>query len=169
VRHQLLARLRPFEGQVGYDVVTPLVTGDGRAVLVNRGWVPSAQDGSAAHVVPPPTDASVTITGRLRPSEPSATGAAPPAGQITRIDVGSIATTLPYDVYGGYLELVEQRPPPGKGLAPIPAPEPSEGPHLLYAVQWFLFAAMALGGYAVLARREADDRRAGQAQAVAAR
>lgn len=160
LQHQVLVRLRPFEGQVGYYVLTPLVTRDRRAVLVNRGWVPLAQDGSAAPAVPAPAATTVTVTGRLRPSEPAAAGVAPPAGQITRIDVPSIAKSLPYGVYGGFLELVRQEPAQGKGLTPIPAPEPSEGPHLLYAVQWFLFASLALGGYVVLARREAADRRA---------
>jgi cytochrome oxidase assembly protein ShyY1 len=156
--HQLLVRLRPFEGQVGYYVLTPLVTGNGPAVLVNRGWVPAADEGSAAPAVPAPSAGTVTVTGRLRPSEPPAQGAAPPAGQLTRIDVPAIAKTLPYDVYGGFLELTAQDPPPGTSPQLIPAPEPSEGPHLLYAVQWFLFAGLALGGYVVLARREAADR-----------
>jgi cytochrome oxidase assembly protein ShyY1 len=160
LQHQLLARLRPFEGQVGYYVLTPLVTRDGRAVLVNRGWVPLAQDGSAAPAVPAPAATTVTVTGRLRPSEPAAAGVAPPAGQITRIDVPSIAKSLPYGVYGGFLELTHQDPRQARSPQLIPAPEPSEGPHLLYAVQWFLFASLALGGYVVLARREAADRRA---------
>ena len=43
----------------------------------------------------------------------------------------------------------------------LPAPEPSEGPHLAYAFQWFLFALLALVGYVVLARREEADLRAG--------
>jgi cytochrome oxidase assembly protein ShyY1 len=159
VDHQLLVRLRPLEGQVGYYVITPLVTGDGRAVLVNRGWVPAADDGSRTPVVPRPPDAPVTITGRLRPSEPPARGAAPPPGQVTRIDVPGIARTLPYGVYGGFLELTSQQPRQGTSPRLIPPPEPSEGPHLLYAVQWFLFACLALAGYVVLARREAADRR----------
>jgi cytochrome oxidase assembly protein ShyY1 len=54
----------------------------------------------------------------------------------------------------------------------IPLPELSEGPHLAYAVQWFLFAVMALGYFGLLARREAHDRRAvaeGRAPVVAVR
>jgi cytochrome oxidase assembly protein ShyY1 len=30
----------------------------------------------------------------------------------------------------------------------------SEGPHLSYAVQWFIFATIAVIGYGVLVRRE---------------
>jgi cytochrome oxidase assembly protein ShyY1 len=38
--------------------------------------------------------------------------------------------------------------PPGspRGLAPVPLPRRSRGPHLSYAVQWFFFAAIALVG-----------------------
>jgi cytochrome oxidase assembly protein ShyY1 len=163
VQHQLLVRLRPFDGEVGYYVLTPLVTEAGPAVLVNRGWVTASGSGSAAPAVPTPSATSVTITGRLRPSEDAYTGASPPAGQVMRVNVPSIAKGLPYDVYGGFLELSRQQPPPATSPSLIPPPEPSEGPHLLYAVQWFLFGCLALGGYVVLARREAADRRVAQA------
>jgi cytochrome oxidase assembly protein ShyY1 len=166
VEHQLLVRLRPFEGQVGFYVVTPLVTDGGAAVLVNRGWVPAGAGGTALPAVPAPPASQVRVTGRLRPSEPPADGAAPPRGQITRIDVPGIARTLPYDVYGGFLELTRQRPEPRRSPSLIPPPEPSEGPHLLYAVQWFLFGALGLGGYVVLARREAADRRVPRSRQV---
>jgi cytochrome oxidase assembly protein ShyY1 len=164
VAHQLLVRLRPYKGDVGFYVMTPLVTGGGPAVLVNRGWVPAGEGGASLPRVPAPPGGTVTVTGRLRPTEQPATGAKPPPGQITRVDVPGIARTLPYDVYGGFLELTRQQPEPAKAPRVIPPPEPSEGPHLLYTVQWILFGLMAFGGYVVLARREAADRRAaGQA------
>jgi cytochrome oxidase assembly protein ShyY1 len=160
VGHQLLVRLRPFEGDVGFYVVTPFVTDTGPAVLVNRGWLPAGAGGLSVPHVPAPSPGTVTVTGRLRPTEPPATGAAPPRGQVTRIDVPGIARRLPYDVYGGFLELTRQDPRPARAPRAIPPPEPSEGPHLLYTVQWILFGLMAFGGYVVLARREAADRRA---------
>lgn len=168
VGHQLLVRLRPYEGDVGFYVVTPLVTDNGPAVLVNRGWVPAGEGGASVPHVPAPPDGTVTVTGRLRPTERPATGAAPPRGQITRIDVPGIARTLPYDVYGGFLELTAQLPKPARAPRVIPPPEPTEGPHLLYAVQWVLFALMGFGGFVVLARREAADRRAAGDEPVAA-
>ena len=64
-------------------------------------------------------------------------------------------------MYGGYADLVREQPAPRQRAGRArPAPETSEGPHLAYAFQWFLFACLALGGYVVLARREAADRRA---------
>ena len=110
VGHQLLVRLRPYNGDVGFYVMTPLVTDNGPAVLVNRGWVPAGRGRRQRAPRARPPSGTVTVTGRLRPTEPRATGAAPPRGQITRIDVPGIARTLPYDVYGGFLELTQQSP-----------------------------------------------------------
>jgi cytochrome oxidase assembly protein ShyY1 len=155
--HQLLVRNRPFEGENGYYVVTPLVTADGAAVLVNRGWVPVGATARTLPDVPAPPTGTVTLVGRMRRSEGPAGGAAPPPGQVRRIDVSGIAKTMPYPVYGGYAELVSQRPAPRRTPEALPPPEPSEGPHLAYAVQWYMFAGLALGGYVVLARREAED------------
>lgn len=151
----LLVRTRPFEGQVGFYVLVPFVTDSGPALLVNRGWVPDGPTAESVPDVPPPPTGSVTVTARVRASEPASTTGVPPKGQVTRIHVPTIARTLPYPVYGGYGDLVKERPAPREAPALLPPPEPTEGPHLAYAFQWFLFAALALGGYVVLARREA--------------
>jgi hypothetical protein len=38
-------------------------------------------------------------------------------------------------------------------IVPVPPPELSEGPHLSYAVQWFIFSTIAVVGYPVVLRR----------------
>jgi cytochrome oxidase assembly protein ShyY1 len=157
VRHELLVRNRVLEGKAGYHVVTPLVTADGPALLVDRGWVPTGQSATSRPDVPPPPSGVVTVIARLRPSEPPAGDAAAPQGQVRRIDVAHIAELLPYDVYGGYGQLVRQRPAAAQAPRLLPAPEPSEGPHLAYAFQWFVFATIAVVGLGFLARREARE------------
>jgi cytochrome oxidase assembly protein ShyY1 len=157
---QLLVRTRPFQGQVGYHVLTPLVTEEGPAWLVDRGWVPAGPTATELPDVPAPPDGTVTVVARVRPSEPASTTGTPPAGQVTRISAPTIAPRLPYDVYGGYGQLTRESPRPGAAPQRLPPPEPSEGPHLAYAFQWFVFGALALGGYVLLARREAADRAA---------
>jgi cytochrome oxidase assembly protein ShyY1 len=167
---QLLVRSRPLNGAVGFQVLVPLRTDAGPALLVDRGWVPSAGNSGEAPDVPPAPSGPVTVTAWLRASElPSGIGGAPPPGQVTRIDVSEIRKQLPYPVYGGYGVLTRERPAPRKAPELLPLPELSEGPHLAYAVQWFLFAALALGGYVVLARREAADRRAASGPAATVR
>lgn len=42
---------------------------------------------------------------------------------------------------------------PDRTLHRVPLPELSEGPHLSYAVQWFIFATIALVGYPLVLRR----------------
>ncbi|WP_232784577.1 SURF1 family protein [Carbonactinospora thermoautotrophica] len=162
-RHQLLVRNRSLKGRAGFWVLTPLVTGDGTALLVNRGWVPLAGTAREAPPVPEPPAGEVQVTGRVRRAEtPESTGRAErsglPPGQVTLVDVPRIAQDLPYPVYGGYVELADQRPPAGDTPKQIPEPELSEGPHLAYAVQWFLFAAFAPVGWFALVRREAEQR-----------
>lgn len=158
--HQILVRYRSLEGEPGFNVLTPLVSAGGTAVLVNRGWVP--RTASVAAPDPPPVPGGeVAVVGRVRPSEEAEPGSGrPQAGQVRFIDVEQIAAGLPYPVVGGYLELVE---PPGarSGALPraLPPPELSEGPHLSYAVQWFLFAVIAVAGVGFLAYDEAHDGR----------
>lgn len=152
---ELLVRNRPFEGATGYYVLTPLVTDEGPTLLVNRGWVPVGASARTRPEVPAAPAGKVTVTARVRPSEPKDEHAGLPRGQVRRIDVPAIAATLPYDVYGGYGELVEQQPAPPTSPTALPEPDPGLGPHLAYAFQWWVFAVIALGGVAVLARREA--------------
>ena len=49
-------RNRSYEGELGYEVVTPLVPPSGPAVLVVRGWVPNGAAATDAPDVPPRAD-----------------------------------------------------------------------------------------------------------------
>jgi cytochrome oxidase assembly protein ShyY1 len=155
VDHQMVVRLRPLEGRPGVHVLTPLVTDTGTAVLVDRGFV--AQGGSAASVpaVPEPPAGDVEVVGRIRPSEDGrGTGGDPGDGVIRYVDVDEIAQALPYPLFGAWLELVSEVPAPAEAPVPPPAPSTDAGPHLSYAVQWFLFACIGIGGFVFLVRAE---------------
>ncbi|MGH8870251.1 MAG: SURF1 family cytochrome oxidase biogenesis protein [Actinomycetes bacterium] len=158
VDRQLLIRNQPLEGQNGYHVLTPLVPADGPGLLVDRGWVPAGATAATVPDVPAPPSGQVRVTGRVHASvggdEPADLA---PAGQLTRVDVPTVRDGLPYPVYGGYVELTALRPAPAHAPAPIPPPELGIGPHLAYAVQWWIFAVIALVGWALLLRREARD------------
>jgi cytochrome oxidase assembly protein ShyY1 len=156
VDHEILVRYRPFEGEPGFHVLTPLVLADRTAVLVDRGWIPTSRT-NAPPTPPPPTAGEVTVVGRARPSETADPGTGRPEdGQVRMIDVAQIAATLPYPVGRGYVELVSQTPPVAGELPRLlPPPELSEGPHLAYAMQWYLFSVIAVGGLGFLAYDEA--------------
>jgi cytochrome oxidase assembly protein ShyY1 len=154
VEREVLVYGRSLDGEPGHHVVTPLVLGDGDAILVVRGWVPFAtQSAPVAGAAPPP--GTVRVRGVLVPDEGDGSTTPDATGIVRTLDVAGIASTLPYDVASLPLQLLEQTPPqPGDLPVPVPLPELSEGPHLSYAIQWFSFAAIALGGAAILLRRE---------------
>ena len=69
--HQLLVRNRPLEGQVGYYVLTPLVTDAGPALLVDRGWVPAGATADRRARRTRAAGRRGHRGGRVRPSEPA--------------------------------------------------------------------------------------------------
>jgi cytochrome oxidase assembly protein ShyY1 len=175
--HTLLVRNRARDGELGYQVLTPVVTGDGTAALVDRGWIAVPQSGAVPEVPIPPSD-PVVVTGLLRPTETQPRrgphdSSDVPSGQVVRIDVPRISGGLPYPVYAGYVDLRAQDPPaPVVDGSSVPDPNPLPGSetemlHLAYASQWFVFAGIAPLGFLLLLRREADDRRAALARAHA--
>ncbi|HEX7744598.1 MAG TPA: SURF1 family protein [Micromonosporaceae bacterium] len=156
-----LVRNRTVNGQVGFEVVTPLVLTDGTAVLVDRGWVPPAAAGATAQpTVPATPDGPVTVVGRVRHSESAAGGVTRREGRIEtrRIAVPQLARHLPYPTYGGYLLLDQQDPPADPAFSAVPIEHENDWQNGGYVVQWWIFAGMALAGYGWLARREALSR-----------
>lgn len=156
---ELLLRNRSYRGQPGSHVLTPLVLEDGRAVLVDRGWIPLTLSGPDEERTRPPVLQPVEVAGVLFPSErKGAFGPAiPPTGRLTaipRIDVPRIAKQVNYPTLPLYLRLESQTPSQSSDL-PVPPglPHLGEGPHLSYAIQWFIFATIAAATYVVLFRR----------------
>jgi cytochrome oxidase assembly protein ShyY1 len=155
---EVLIRSRTNEGEAGFHVVTPLMTDPGVAVLVNRGWVPLDLDTPPVVPALPPTG-PVEVTGAVRSSQFAPTlGPRDPAdGHLQRlfwIDISRIQQQSAHRLVAVSVELVSQAPAqPGPLPIPVPPHELTEGPHLAYAIQWFAFAAIGLGGYVALLRR----------------
>jgi len=166
-RHEVVVRQRTGadEHSIGYFVLTPLIGQDGKAVLVNRGWIEADGDLTRFPEVPRPPRGEVTVTGRVMADETSeASGIKDKPGlpprQVMLINSREQAEALDRPVLGGYLQLTGTSPKPGAGQ-PEEIPEPdhsSIGPHMAYAVQWWLFAAAVPVGWVVLVRRELRDR-----------
>jgi cytochrome oxidase assembly protein ShyY1 len=97
----------------------------------------------------------VTVVARVQGSEP-AKPAQLPAGQVLRLNVPSLAKALPYPVYGDYADLVSETPTPASAPTPLPPPTLDNGPHLSYAMQWYSFGVVAIVGWFVLLRRDAQ-------------
>lgn len=62
---ELFVGARVYQGEAGFHVVTPFVLADGRAVLVNRGWVPSAKQAPETRAAGQ-IAGTVTVDGILR-------------------------------------------------------------------------------------------------------
>ena len=179
---QVLIRNRSLDGAPGYDVVTPLKRADGTAVLVVRGWVPLSTSNSTTPDVPPPVTGTVTVEGRVRPTQnPGALASRDPAdgvlATLARIDIPRIQQQTPYPIAPAYVEMSSSSPAPATALpVPVPLPELDDGPHLGYAVQWIIFSICAVIGWFLIVRKtvKANDqqgrrsRRREQAGAVAA-
>lgn len=163
VEEQVTVRNRSLDGAPGHWVLTPLLLDDGTAVLVNRGWVPLAVLEDLATVDPPA--GRVRVEGALTESQVRGRLGAVDAvdgGTVdfARVDVDLIAEQLDVPTLPAYLTLAAQDPAAGSLPAPVDVVEPDEGPHLGYAVQWFIFASIAAGGYPLILRRVARDRAA---------
>ena len=155
--NEVLLQSRSYKGSSGHHVLTSLVIAPGRALLVDRGWVPLDMNEPPIPEAAPPTE--VTVQGVLFPSQARGRfGPVEPPGPSRlrwRVDIARMQEQLPYAIYPLYLQLLEQQPPqPGEFPKLVTAlPNLDEGPHRSYAVQWFSFAAMAVISYLALAYR----------------
>lgn len=160
---EVIVRSRSRDGAPGSWVLTPLELDDGSAVVVNRGWIPNSGQLVAVPDSSRAPEGPVTVTGLVRESESRGNfGPSDPAegtltdlarADVERLDQQVDAELLPY-----YLQLQAQQPEvTAADPAPVPAPALDEGPHLSYAGQWFLFAAMTAGAYVLILRRRARE------------
>lgn len=156
----VILRSRALNGNPGCNVLTKLVRPDGRAVIVNRGWLPlqACEAPGDADIEAPTTE--LTLTGRVRQSRQRGRfGAIDPAeGVLTimaRIDLDRLQQQIEQPLLAVY---VEQVSPVTEGLpVRLPAPETDGGPHLGYAVQWFSFAVVSIVGYPIVLRQQARE------------
>ena len=132
-------------GRAGFHVVTPLVLGDGRVVLVNRGWVVQKASRAALPDAPPPPGV-VTVQGRIAiPAagyfelQPETT-----SGSIRQnLDPARFAATTGLAVLPAVVEATAA-PVPDDGLVrDWPAPDFGIETHRIYMVQWYAFALLA--------------------------
>ena len=125
----------------GYRVLTGLRQADGSVVAVVRG-IETTPDQPA----PPP--GQVTRTGVLLPSEElSDSTAAVPDGQIASVRLPTLAQTWPGPLVNGFVTL-DRDASSAEGLAPTAVDLPEAQGRLrngAYALQWWVFAAFALG------------------------
>lgn len=168
----ILARNRPGPGSVGSDMIVPFKTNDGKVFFVDRGWVnvdgaQSESEDSAAREMamaslPSVPAGQIELTARLRASEPEIPGRTSDGMTVASIQSSEIARVTGTQA-NAYLEtygmLVKEASLDGEEIATehgtLPArPERDEGPHLSYALQWYVFIIIAGIGVTYAARQE---------------
>jgi surfeit locus 1 family protein len=147
--------------EYGHHLLTPLLLEDGRAVLVDRGWIPgSYTDPAAWHEFDQPGEVAVSGILRLSQSEAEMGGLSTgdtlpgqPQDFWVLPDLAGIAGQLTYELLPVYLQ---HAPPAGEQALPYKAlPELvlTDGSHLGFALQWFFYASLVFFGYPVFLRR----------------
>ena len=153
---EIVLRNRELDGAPGVHILTPLrLSGSDSAVLVDRGWIPREQAGTAARSAFAAPPGQVLVTGIARRSQDERAGGPqdpPLAPDRARLDAWFHVDTTRIQQQAGYPLLpifIEQQPAPGEPALPrlIATADLGEGPHMGYAVQWFAFAIILVVGY----------------------
>lgn len=144
--HQFLIDNQISGGKAGYFVLTPLVlTGENKAVLVNRGWIPQNPDRKALPDLQV-NNAETNISGRInhfpRVGIKLAGAEIPTEGWPSVVQVADanvLAKKLGYSLFQFQVELDKELPDGFKRewqTSTVMLPEQ----HTAYAIQWFALA-----------------------------
>jgi surfeit locus 1 family protein len=136
------------------SLITPLVLGGNRAVLVVRGWIPIEQ-ATPAKVAQFNEATNTAVIGLIKESQTLSNIAVPtvspnsPQREWWRVDIGAIQQQMPYQLLPAFIDML---PESGRkaGVLPLRAEEPTpldEFEHTSYAYQWFTFAIILAFGY----------------------
>lgn len=151
-----LARNRPGPQGVGSNLIQAFRGQDGRVLFIDRGWVAVSGTGQVPASLPSVPIGEVTVVARLRASEPEIQGRSSAGNSVASINLPELARlshTGDTAITGAYGQLVSENPSSETGVL-AEKPERDEGPHLSYALQWYVFILIACIGVAYAARQE---------------
>jgi len=159
---ELVVRGHAYLGTPGVYVLTPLVLDGDQAILVLRGWLPAA-DGLSADLpraVPVTTRDPVTVRGLARAGQNpvsipirSVRYADLERPVLGNMDLAAADSLIPLELADFVVQILpdgQSRDGSSRMPVPVPAPALNDGPHALYAFQWFGFAVIALAGAVLL-------------------
>lgn len=137
----------------GEWVVERFVVDEGGANLaVVRGWIPEGE------TPPDPPTGTIELLGSLAPKEAPDEGGLP-EGKMTSVDIAQLVNTWPGEIYNGFAFAMEEdgaASAPGLDRVPPPLPDTSLNiRNVMYAFQWWIFAAFPLWMWMKMVRQEA--------------
>jgi cytochrome oxidase assembly protein ShyY1 len=157
--HQIAILYRTRSGNPGVNVVTPLVTSPGHAVLVDRGWIATAANGNETGHLPAPASGLVSISGRIRiDADGSASQVQPSQGSVRALSAAAVAPSTGLTLDKGFLQLVTEQPRSPAAPAVDGTPGLGGGPSFFYGWQWLFFALLFFGFYCYFAYAEYQDK-----------
>lgn len=150
-----LARNRPGAGGVGSNLIHPFQLTDGSIFFIDRGWVPVTGADEIPEALPMPAEGEITVTARLRSSEPDLAGRDSSGRTVASIYVPELARLAGAEqVYNAaYGQVITESVSGETGVLPL-KPVRDEGPHLSYALQWYVFILIGVIGVIYAARQE---------------
>jgi cytochrome oxidase assembly protein ShyY1 len=149
----LLVRNRPNNGAPGFEQLVPFES-NGVVLFVSRGWLPTGNLQDSPDQNPLPSNQLKTIVVRLRASEPHLDREAP-KGQTVDFEVSRVAKQLGIsEYYSKAYGRLKSESPSENSLALPASPIREEGNNLSYAIQWIVFALMAIGALFWAIRQE---------------
>jgi cytochrome oxidase assembly protein ShyY1 len=151
-------RYQVRDRQSGVDVVTPLVLPDGRAVLVDRGWMPTDAPGFSPAETPPPPEGTVTVVGWVR-ADSTGRHTDVTARSTRELSSRAVQQHVDHTLLAGFIDLETETPAAATRLVTTDLPDLGEGPHFFYGLQWWFFGALAIFGLLYLMWDERRGRR----------
>ncbi len=150
----VIVRYRTRDGSSGVDVVVPLQTEGGPALLVDRGWLATANSGAQPDDVPAPPPGEVTDHGlRARGRDRRLRAGLRP---LDAVDLQRADRSRPSTARSTAASSTSpsEDPAPTEPLAKAELPDLGNGPHFFYGLQWWFFGLLAVFGFCYLAYDE---------------
>ena len=129
-----------------------VVEESGANLAVVRGWIPK---GETPPVAPSGT---IELLGSLAPKEAPDEGGLP-EGKMTSVDIAQLVNRWPGEIYNGFaFAMEEDGSAQASGVDRVPPPLPDTSlnfRNVMYAFQWWIFAAFPLWMWMKMVRQEA--------------